>query len=284
MKILITGSTGFVGQHVLKALLPLDHEIVATVSDIRRIGREYSNHNVRFVSFNLDKFDGHANYFEAFGRPDLLIHLAWQGLPNYKSLFHFEHNLPVHYHFLKNMITNGLNDLAVTGTCFEYGMKEGCLSEDMCADPGNSYALAKDSLRKFLVDLQKNAPFNFKWIRLFYMYGTGQNANSLLSQLQKALDMGEETFNMSGGEQLRDYLPVERVADYIVKIALQKQFQGIINCCSGIPVTIKKLAEEFVEKSGKTIKLNLGHYPYSDYEPMNFWGDTGKLKNIIIND
>ncbi len=57
----------------------------------------------------------------------------------------------------------------------------------MITDPQNPYALAKDTLRKFLFELQKQHAFDCKWIRLFYMYGDGQNPNSLLSQLQIAL-------------------------------------------------------------------------------------------------
>ena len=59
---------------------------------------------------------------------------------------------------------------------------------------------------------------------------------------------------MSGGEQLRDYLPVEKVADYIIKISLQDTITGLINCCSGKPITIKKLVEEHMKRRNKTIK------------------------------
>ena len=94
-------------------------------------------------------------------------------------------------------------------------MQQGCLDEDMPSAPANPYSLAKDTLRKFLQELRKVSPFHLKWARLFYMYGSGQNANSLLSQLDKALANGETSFNMSSGEQERDYLPVEKVAEYI---------------------------------------------------------------------
>ena len=179
------------------------------------------------------------------------------------------------------MVTNGLKDLAVTGTCFEYGMQEGGLSEEMITDPANPYGLAKDSLRKFLFELKKQFPFDLKWIRLFYMYGEGQNSNSLLSQLQTALDRGDKEFNMSGGEQERDYSPVEKIARYIVAIALQKDICGIINCCSGQPVKVKHLVQSYLEEHNADIKLNLGYYPYPDYEAMRFWGDNNKLKKIL---
>jgi nucleoside-diphosphate-sugar epimerase len=281
MKILVTGATGFVGRHVINSLLKKDHKIISTA---RKSALHSSTDKVTYTFFDIDNLDKAKNYFSHFDNPDLMIHLAWQGLPNYKSLFHFEDNLPSHYFFLKNMVMNGLKNLVVTGTCFEYGMKEGCMSEAMISDPQNPYALAKDTLRKFLFELQKEQEFNFKWIRLFYMFGEGQNPKSLLAQLQIALTNGDKEFNMSGGEQERDYLPVEKVAEYIVAVALQNEVEGIINCCSGKPIKVKELVANYLKENNADIKLNLGYYPYTDYEPMSFWGDNTKLKQILINE
>jgi dTDP-6-deoxy-L-talose 4-dehydrogenase (NAD+) len=178
------------------------------------------------------------------------------------------------------MLENGLKDLTVAGTCLEYGMKEGCLSEEMECDPTNSYAIAKNELRKQLQILNRSLSFDLKWVRLFYMYGRGQHSNSLVAQLEKSLENKEQQFNMSGGEQLRDFLPVEKVARYIVAIALQQQVAGIINCCSGIPVSVRAFVEEYLKERKKDISLNLGYYPYTDYEAMKFWGSNTKLKSI----
>jgi nucleoside-diphosphate-sugar epimerase len=281
MKILVTGATGFVGRHVINELLKYNHQVIAAT---RKSNFSSGQNKLNYTFLDIDNLDTNKNYFSYFGNPDLLIHLAWQGLPNYKSLFHFENNLPVHYSFLKDMVVHGLKNIVAIGTCFEYGMKEGSLSEGMITDPQNSYALAKDTLRKFLFELQKQHPFNCKWIRLFYLYGEGQNANSLLSQLQRALQNGDQEFNMSGGEQERDYLPVEKVAEYIVTIAFQNKISGIINCCSNTPIKVKELVENYLEETGQEIKLNLGYYPYTDYEPMHFWGDNSKLKMILNNE
>ncbi len=159
------------------------------------------------------------------------------------------------------MITNGLEDLTVTGTCFEYGFAEGCLSEDMKANPANAYAIAKDSLQKFLSQLESFHPFSFKWIRLFYMYGKGQSPKSLFSQLDKAIEEGQKMFNMSGGEQIRDYLPVEQVAKYIRAIATQQAVTGIINCCSEQPVKLKEMVIKYLrdKKAGISISLVIIH-------------------------
>lgn len=279
-KILVTGASGFIGNYVVQELLKNDFTIIASSSDLDNAKKAAWFSQVEYIPFKLEHFEDSINYQSFFGDPPIMIHLAWQGLPYYKSSFHNEINLPQQVAFLNNLLRNGLKDITVTGTCFEYGMNEGMLSEDMPAEPANPYALAKDELRKTLERLQESYSFSLKWIRLFYMYGKGQNANSLLSQLDKALQNKDSVFNMSGGEQLRDYLQIEKVAENIVKIALQTKVEGIINCCSGQPVSIKQLVEDHLREQQANIKLNLGYYPYPDHEPMNFWGDDKKLKTI----
>ena len=57
------------------------------------------------------------------------------------------------------------------------------------------------------------------------------------------------TFNMSKGEQLRDYVHVEDMAKAINKIHLDANFEGVINCCSGKPVSIRGFVEDYVLSS-----------------------------------
>lgn len=280
-KILVTGASGFIGNYVIMELLKANFQVIASSSNYLNIQNKPWKDKVEYIPFNFSNYSPDTNYYSFFQQPDIVIHLAWEGLPNYKSLFHFEENLPTHYSFLKNLITNGLQDLTVTGTCFEYGFAQGRLSEEMKTDPANSYAIAKDSLRKFLAQLQSLHPFSFKWTRLFYMYGKGQNEKSLFSQLDKAIEEGQKTFNMSGGEQIRDYLPVEQVAIYIRAIATQQAVDGIINCCSGQPIKLKDVVDNYLKEKKANISLNLGYYPYLDYEPMEFWGDNSKLRTIM---
>lgn len=279
MKILVTGATGFIGSHLIEALLHKNVSVIASsILSKTEVEADWLN-KVDYVQADLN--EERENWFVFFDQPDRLIHLAWEGLPHYNDLFHLERNLPSNFAFLKNMVKNGLSDLIISGTCLEYGMQDGVLSEDMDTRPNNAYAIAKDCLRRYLEQLQKHSAFNLKWIRLFYMYGKGQNPKSLLSQLDQALSMNAKQFNMSGGDQLRDYLPVETVAEYIADIALQDKINGIINCCSGTPISVKQLVQDYLLKKGKKIELNLGYYAYNDYEPMAFWGDNSKLKKAL---
>jgi dTDP-6-deoxy-L-talose 4-dehydrogenase (NAD+) len=281
MKVLVTGATGFIGNYVVQELLERDHMVIATSTNKENAQKKKWFNKVNYIPFDLGGFNNSVDYFSFFDQPDCMIHLAWEGLPNYKDSFHIEVNLPRHLQFLNNLISNGLSDLTVAGTCFEYGMQEGSLDEGMPSLPQNSYGIAKNRLRESLEKLSKEKDFNFKWVRLFYMYGEGQNPKSLFTQLDKAISTGEPVFNMSGGMQTRDYLPVSKVAEYIVSIALQKKVDGIINCCSGLPVKILDLVNEYLRSKGADIKLNLGYYPYPDYEPMHFWGSNKKLLKAL---
>lgn len=258
MKIAVTGATGFIGRHVINALAQHDVEVI-------RISRHAQD------CFNLDIAHADSNTYAQLGYPDVLIHLAWDGLPNYHSLHHFESELPKHYQFLKHLITAGLPSVVVAGTCFEYGMQSGSLSTKLRPQPSNAYAYAKTALHQQLQFLQGKQHFNLAWARLFYLYGQGQAASSLYSLFQQAITRDDTVFNMSGGEQLRDFLPVEIAAQHLVRLALQ-QHNGTVNICSGQPISVRRLVEQWRDENDSNIELNLGYYPYPDYEPMAFWG------------
>ncbi|MCX7095100.1 MAG: NAD(P)-dependent oxidoreductase [Methylobacter sp.] len=278
MNILITGSTGFIGANLVPLLLAHRHTVTALVRNAERAADMPWANQVRFIVWDIGQ--DIAPVLEKIGAPDAVIHLAWAGLPNYKALFHFEQNLPAHYRFLKSLVEQGVGQVLVTGTCFEYGMQNGCLSEQMPAQPENSYALAKDTLRRFLQALQQEHNFTLQWARLFYIYGPGQSSNSLLAQLDRALNNGEKSFNMSNGEQLRDYLAVEEVARRLLLLLEHSECNGLVNVCSGEPISVRRLVEHHIQKRGASIALNFGYYPYPDYEPMAFWGDHRRIAQL----
>jgi nucleoside-diphosphate-sugar epimerase len=282
-KVLVTGATGFIGNLVISQLLKQGYAIVASSSSKDKAARFDWYPHVTYLALDLKVLDDSVDYYSFFKEPDILIHLAWEGLPNYKSLFHIEDNLPRHLLFLNNMIRNGLKDLTIAGTCLEYGMMEGCLHEEMPVSPITPYAIAKNLLRFEVEKICKGKHVHLKWVRLFYMFGKGQNPNSLFAQLDKAIEEGQSIFNMSGGEQERDFMPVEKMVNCVVSIAVQQEVEGVINCCSGQPIKVKKLVQNILSDRHSMMKLNLGFYPYADYEPMSFWGNDSKLNKIMIS-
>jgi len=160
-------------------------------------------------------------------------------------------------------------------------MQSGPLGEHLETRPANPYGFAKDALRRQLEFLQSEQPFSLTWTRLFYLHGEGQAESSLLPQLRKAVARGDTVFDMSGGEQLRDYLPVMEVARLLVALALKCQNIGVVNVCSGQPISVRRLVENWIQDNGWQMTLNLGRYPYPDYEPMAFWGDRCRLDGLL---
>lgn len=277
MRIAVTGATGFIGRHVVRELNK--HSV-----DLVSIGRHplqqaTAEPAIRHVIIDLQNYP--ANAYRDLGKPDVLIHLAWSGLSDFTSPRHLEQELPLHEAFLTDMLRAGLPSLLVAGTCLEYGMQSGRLSETATTDPVTAYGKAKDTLRQRLQSLQKRHSFKLCWTRLFYLYGDGQASNCLLPQLRKAVETDARVFNMSGGEQVRDYLPVEEVAALITTLALFNENTGVVNVCSGKPVSIMQQVQYWLRQYNWSIDLNPGYYPYPAYEPMEFWGDRSKLDEIL---
>ncbi|MBY8960239.1 NAD(P)-dependent oxidoreductase [Pseudomonas sp. MIS38] len=279
MNVLVTGATGFVGRHLVAALLARGCAVRAVARNIETAASMPWISDVEFVAADIHAAD--LDIAALTDGIDVLAHLAWPGLPNYRALFHFEHNLMADYRFIKGAVEAGVAQVLVTGTCFEYGMQSGPLDESVEPQPSNPYGLAKHTLQLFLQNLQQEKPFTLQWARLFYLHGEGQNPNSLLAALDRAIDAGEASFNMSGGEQLRDFLPIASAADYLATIVHQRDFNGVINCASGQPVSVRALVEQRLRERGAALNLNLGHYPYPTHEPMAFWAVTERLQQLL---
>ncbi|MCX6590497.1 MAG: NAD(P)-dependent oxidoreductase [Acidobacteria bacterium] len=277
MTIAVTGATGFLGRHVVAELERRSISPILICLPSKDLPAAFARHTI--VEMDLKAIP--AQLSPLLNQTDTLIHLAWGGLPNYQSLHHFEDELPAHYQFLKALIGAGFKNVVVAGTCFEYGMQSGPLSEGMDARPTNPYGFAKDALRRQLEYLQQVQPFKLSWARIFYLYGEGQSENSLLPQLRRAVERGDRLFKMSGGEQLRDYLPVADVVSALVELAANQCDNGVVNICSGKPTSVRKLVEGWIKENDWQMELQLGYYPYPEYEPMAFWGKRDKLDRCL---
>jgi nucleoside-diphosphate-sugar epimerase len=277
--VIVTGASGFVGRAVLTALTARGIRPTAVTRDRRRV----ADLDRQAAIIEGDVSTPSPALIAETARHNVLLHLAWDGLPNYKSLHHFETEFPAQYRFLKAAVAAGSRSLVVTGTCFEYGMQEGLLVETGPSQPTNPYGYAKDALRRQLMFLKQETPFALTWARLFYMYGKGQNPKSIYSQLTAAVARGDEHFDMSAGEQIRDYLPIEAIADALVELVLLGKDAGVVNICSGEPRSMRGVVESWLRKNGWRITLRPGKYPYPDYEPFAFWGSPEKLRGLVNN-
>ena len=276
MKIALTGASGFVGRHVVPLLAARDVEII--VGTRGSSGFDSFGPQVTVVPLEIASPEG---AFGRLGKPDVLLHLAWGGLPHYQSPAHVDFELPKQIAFLNACVRDGLRRLVVTGTCLEYGMRPGCLDETLPTAPVAAYGRAKDLLRSHLQKLVDTSGLQLTWLRLFYLYGPGQAPSSLYSQLRAAIASGATEFPMSPGDQLRDFLPIETVAEKLVALTLNPRGLGIVNLCSGMPVTISALVRKWLDEWGAELQLKPGVYPYPNYEPREFWGSAQRLETLL---
>ena len=130
MRIFVTGATGFIGYNLVKELEKKKIKTLAFARRIESINQKKFKY-VKFISIDIYK---EKKIFKIFGTPKILIHLAWEGLPNYQKNFHIKKNLPNDLAFLKRAINNDVKQLIISGTCYEYGKQEGCLNKS-CKSP-----------------------------------------------------------------------------------------------------------------------------------------------------
>jgi len=278
MKITLTGAAGFLGRHFCNNPALASHELILIDRNEKSENISLSNNKMRFIG--MDIASAGSDVFERLGSPNLLIHLAWGELNNFQSPGHMTKELPVHFNFLSHMVRGGLRRMMVLGTCFEYGLQNGELDENQLCHPATWYGLAKYALLRQLEFLQKERAFELLWPRLFYMYGEGQSANSIYPQLMRAIAAGDSEFRMSAGEQIRDYMPVDELVDKLCRLALSSH-AGVVNVCSGQPISLRKLVENWIAEKKSPIQPRLGHYPYRDYEPLAFWGKNKKMQDYL---
>lgn len=260
-KIFITGATGFVGKNLLNQLVAGGYSVVALARDPSKVEA------VTAISFDLNNS---STWDFTIPSGSMLIHCAWQDVRDVESMTHLKDHYRKHYLFLEHLINRGLENIMIMGSCYEYGLQYGPISSTKETMPNTPYAVAKDTLHKSLRLMQGKKKFNLIWARLFYLYGSFQDPKCIIPQFDAALDRGDEFFNMSLGEQLLDYLNVEKAAQILIDLI--DRVNGTFNVCSGTPISLRRLLEERMRKKNKFIKLNLGFYRYREQDSIAIWG------------
>ena len=278
MKVALTGGAGFIGQHVRKLLVRNEHEVLLVVRKQVKIAELGANEKFVIADLSEDRED----WFDCLCRPDVLLHLAWGGLPNYLDNYHVEVELPIHIQFLSKVVASGLPKLVVTGTCYEYGLTSGALAESQETNPNTPYGIAKDSLRKELFEIQLRQNFELTWARIFYPYGDGQSEISIYSQLRAAMLNGDQQFKMGSGKQILDFISVEKVASTLVSLSTRCAGVGVLNIGSGEPQSVLDFVQSQIRALGAQIEPLVGALPDRNFESQAFWADSSKLSSLNI--
>ena len=269
--VLLTGATGFVGRHVITNLLDKNIKVRAIVRKGKKSFFKDKNFKIELIETD-DLFKESIDWWaEQCKGIDTIIHVAWYAEPG--KYLKSEKNIDCligSLNLAKGAIRAGIRRFIGIGTCFEYDLNFGNLSINTPLKPTTPYAAAKAELYKLLSQLLSSQSIEFSWCRLFYLYGEGEDERRLVSYIHKQLSKCEKV-ELSSGKQIRDFLDVAEVGRIIVDVSMGSQ-HGPINICSGIPITVRQLAEKIADEYGRRDLLNFGARPDNLVDPPRIVG------------
>ncbi|MDR1077060.1 MAG: NAD-dependent epimerase/dehydratase family protein [Propionibacteriaceae bacterium] len=275
-RVLVTGAAGYIGKHVLAALLDQGHAVIA--SDVAPDGIDPRAEVVPADIFAPEASG--ADLFDRLGRPDTLIHLAWKDGFVHNSPAHMA-GLSDHVRFLNAMAAGGCGRIAVMGSMHEVGYHEGAIDETTPCAPLSQYGVAKNALRQSLLLSTQNQEVNLYWLRAYYIVGDDLRGSSIFSKIARAAADGQREFPFTSGRNRYDFIDIDQLARQIVAASTQDAITGVINVCTGRPVSLAERVEQYIRDHGYDIALQYGAFPDRPYDSPGVWGDATKIQTIM---
>jgi nucleoside-diphosphate-sugar epimerase len=201
--------------------------------------------------------------------PDVAVHLAWQGLPNYSKDV-CDENVQISLDLLSELLKTSVKRIVVAGSGFEYGSEHGELFESSKTNPNSDYAKAKLNLFSEFNRSCSGANVELVWSRIFCSFGPGKPDSSLLPIVYRAMVNKEVPLvKTPGGTQ--DFVFVEDVASAIFKLATTKSVSGLFNIGSGCLTSVAQivnLVSEFCDSDFRIENIEYLHGPWASIEKI----------------
>lgn len=274
MKVLVTGANGYIGRHVIKVLLDRHVEVIACDITTTEVDKRAERMSLNLFDLSVE------DVYSFLGTPDVCLHMAWRN--------GFVHNAPTqmgdlsaHYRFLTGLIDGGLPQLAVMGTMHEVGYWNGAIDEHTPCNPISLYGIAKDALRRSMIQYTQQKGCILQWLRCYYVVGDDKKNHSIFCKLLEAAEEGKRTFPFTSGKNKYDFITVDDLAQMIAAVIMQRNITGIINCCTGKPVSLGERVEQFIKECNLRIELEYGAFPERPYDSPCVYEDTSKISQII---
>jgi nucleoside-diphosphate-sugar epimerase len=277
MRVLVTGSTGFIGAHVVHLLQKTGVEVVA----LRHFAKSFSPFECDFQPVWIEKCISELTENDLEG-VDSVIHLAAKQNSNriepgadIAAWFRYW-NVEITLRLLLYARNSGVRRFIFAGSCFEYG-KSGetfeFLNTDSPLKPNNPYAESKAKATTEVIRLAASLGIEAVVFRIFQAFGVGEKRERLWPSLHEAAITNSD-YIMTSGEQIRDFVPVSEVARCMVSAAIDDVFYSklkpIENLGLGKSTSVRDFAEYWWNLWGAKGKLLFGAIPYRTDEVMRY--------------
>jgi nucleoside-diphosphate-sugar epimerase len=265
--VLLTGAGGFVGRQVLAAFAARGVVVRVVLRNGRVVPAEAADAVERIVT-TPDLFAESVEWWQrACEGIDTVVHVAWYAEPGryLQSPLNLE-CLEGTLRLARGAVAAGVRRLVGIGTCFEYDLSGGgLLTTDTPLRPSTPYAGAKAAAYHALSTFAPTVGVSFAWCRLFYLHGDHEDPRRLVPYLRARLSAGE-TAELTSGRQVRDFLDVRAAGAWIAELAIGQR-TGAVNVCSGVPITVRALAERIADEYGRRDLLRFGARPDNLIDP-----------------
>lgn len=272
-RILLTGARGYIGRHCIPFLIEKEYEIHAVSSTAEQ--REIPD--VYWHQADLLEQKSIKSLLKSV-KPTHLLHLAWNYcIPGkvWNSTDNFSW-IQASLELVQNFYEYGGVRAVIAGTCAEYDWRYGYCSEKLTPlNPATQYGASKHALQTIFNSYVNHNGLSGAWGRIFFIYGPHEYPEKLVASVIRSFLLNKPVI-CTHGNQIRDFLYVEDVADALVSL-VESDVQGSINIASGNPIILRDIIFMISDQIGKRSLLRIGELPERKNEPPLILGDTQRL-------
>ena len=288
-KVILTGSTGFIGANILRKFLESEkfemHIFLRKESKLWRIEELLNDKHLKIHYVDIMDLKSLKKTIEEI-QPQYILHLATYGAYPTKQTDEdkiIDTNFKGTVNLMRACQNIDYKCFINTGSSSEYGKKIEPMSEDDVLEPTDTYGITKAASQMYGYMLAKRFEKNIVHIRLFSTYGYYEEGIRLVPVLAKAIIHKEKSIDMTSGKQTRDFIFVEDIVDAYLHIMEQGALlKGeTINIGTGNTYSIRQLAETMKKVSGSNINLRFGAIKDRPNETYIWCSNPKKMKKML---